>query len=100
MTYKLFVSVVIQKGQSTHFGDSVGLMGHFEMGQMLARDGETVLDDPNTFGDLVLVTHASTNCYRLACRMSRFTYLQPYTRLSGAKLFGFYVLDYDLYSSL
>jgi hypothetical protein len=49
-TYKHFVSVMIDKGQSTHFGDSIGLMGDFEMGQMLSRDGETVLNDPNTFG--------------------------------------------------
>jgi hypothetical protein len=31
-TYKNFVSVLIRKGQSTHFGDSIGLMGDFEMG--------------------------------------------------------------------
>jgi hypothetical protein len=49
-TYKDFVSVLIQKGQSKHFGDSVGLMGDFGQGRMLARDGNTVLDDPNAFG--------------------------------------------------
>jgi hypothetical protein len=49
-TYKDFVSVLIEQGQSKHFGDSVGLMGDFEMGQMIARDGETVLDDVNAYG--------------------------------------------------
>jgi hypothetical protein len=41
---------LIEKGQEKHFGDSVGLMGDFEMGQKIARDGETVLDDVNAYG--------------------------------------------------
>jgi hypothetical protein len=49
-TYKDFVSVLIEQGQSKHFGDSVGLMGDFEHGRMIARDGNTVLDDANAFG--------------------------------------------------
>jgi hypothetical protein len=49
-TYKDFVSVLIEKGKSEHFLDSVGLMGDFTMGRMLARDGNTILDDPNAFG--------------------------------------------------
>jgi hypothetical protein len=49
-TFKDFVSVLIEQGQHENFGDSVGLMGDFEMGQMIARDGETVLDDPNAYG--------------------------------------------------
>ena len=32
------------------FKSSVGLMGAFETGEMLARDGVTVLNDPNAFG--------------------------------------------------
>jgi hypothetical protein len=49
-TYKDFVSVLIEQGQSKNFGDCVGLMGDFGNGRMLARDGNTVLDDPNAFG--------------------------------------------------
>jgi cysteine-rich repeat protein len=49
-TYKDFVSILIEKGQSKHFGDSVGLMGDFGKGRMLARDGQTILDDANAFG--------------------------------------------------
>jgi hypothetical protein len=49
-TYRDFVSVWVEKGKGIHFGDSVGLMGDFSMGQMLARDGKTVIDDPNVFG--------------------------------------------------
>jgi hypothetical protein len=49
-TYKDFVSIMILKGQGKHFGDSVGLMGDFGKGRMLARDGITVLDDVNAFG--------------------------------------------------
>jgi hypothetical protein len=49
-TYKDFVSVLIDQAQSKHFGDSVGLMGDFRKGHMIARDGKTILDDPNAFG--------------------------------------------------
>jgi cysteine-rich repeat protein len=49
-TYKDFVSVLIEQGQSKHFGDSVGLMGDFGKGRMLARDGKTIFDDANAFG--------------------------------------------------
>jgi hypothetical protein len=50
-TFKDFVSVLIEQGQSKHFGDCVGLMGDFETGQMIARDGETVLgDNANVYG--------------------------------------------------
>jgi hypothetical protein len=49
-TYKDFVSVLIEQGGGKHFGDSVGLMGDFRMGHMIARDGKTVLDDANAFG--------------------------------------------------
>jgi hypothetical protein len=49
-TYNDFVSVLIEQGQIEHFGDSVGLMGDFGKGRMLARDGKTVLDNVNEFG--------------------------------------------------
>jgi hypothetical protein len=49
-TYDDFVSVLIEQGQIEHFGDSVGLMGDFGKGRMLARDGKTVLNNPNDFG--------------------------------------------------
>jgi hypothetical protein len=48
--FKDFISVVIEQGSSDNFGDSIGLMGSFDTGSMLARDGETVLDDPHAFG--------------------------------------------------
>jgi hypothetical protein len=49
-TFKDFVSVLIEEGQQTHFADSVGLMGDFEYGLKRARDGKTVLEDANAFG--------------------------------------------------
>jgi hypothetical protein len=49
-TYKDFVSVLIEQGGGKHFVDSVGLMGDFRMGHMIARDGKIVLDDANAFG--------------------------------------------------
>jgi cysteine-rich repeat protein len=60
-TYDDFVSVLIEQGQIEHFGDSVGLMGDFGKGRMLARDGKTVLNNPNDFGQewQVLATEPS-----------------------------------------
>jgi hypothetical protein len=49
-TYKDFVSVLVEQGASKHFGDSAGLMGDFRMGNMIARDGKTVIEDANAFG--------------------------------------------------
>jgi hypothetical protein len=49
-TYKDFVSVLVEQGTSEHFHHSTGLMGDFTMGHMIARDGQTVIDDANAFG--------------------------------------------------
>jgi hypothetical protein len=49
-TYKDFVSVLIEQGRNEHFGDSAGLMGDFRLGHMIARDGKSVIDDANAFG--------------------------------------------------
>jgi hypothetical protein len=43
-------SVLIEQGQSKHFGDSAGLMGDSRMGHMIARDGKTLIGDTNAFG--------------------------------------------------
>ncbi len=49
-TYKDFVSVLVEQGNFKHLGCSIGLMGDFDNGNMLARDGTTVLEDPIAFG--------------------------------------------------
>jgi hypothetical protein len=49
-TYKDFVSVSFEQGQGKHFAKSVGLMGDFGMGHMISRDGKTIIDDANAFG--------------------------------------------------
>jgi hypothetical protein len=49
-TYKDFVSVLIEQGKRGNFGDSVGLMGDFQYGVKLSRDGKHVINDPNAFG--------------------------------------------------
>jgi hypothetical protein len=48
-TYKDFV-VLIEQGHNEHFGDSVGLMGDFRTGNMIARNGKTEMTDANAFG--------------------------------------------------
>jgi hypothetical protein len=63
-TYKDFVSVLIEQGENKHFGDSAGLMGDFRMGQMIARDGETVIDDANAFGQEWQVLNTESSLFQ------------------------------------
>jgi cysteine-rich repeat protein len=63
-TYKDFVSVFIEQGESKHFGDSAGLMGDFEKGRMIGRDGKTVLDDANVFGQEWQVLHTEPSLFQ------------------------------------
>ena len=49
-TCKDWVSVAVHSHSKKLFGDSVGLLGSFITGKRLARDGSTVLEDPNEFG--------------------------------------------------
>jgi hypothetical protein len=49
-TYKDFVSVLFEQAEPKHFAKSVGLMGAFETGHMIGRDGKTIIDDANAFG--------------------------------------------------
>jgi hypothetical protein len=49
-TYKDFVSVLVEEGEGKHFSKSVGLMGDFALGHMIARDGKTIIEDANAFG--------------------------------------------------
>ena len=37
-------------GSDDEFGQTVGLLGHYRTGARLARDGVTVVEDPNEFG--------------------------------------------------
>ncbi|CAJ1939578.1 unnamed protein product [Cylindrotheca closterium] len=48
--YKEFVRVKFNGDQSV-FGNTIGLLGNYKTGQLLARDGSTVMDDFAEFGD-------------------------------------------------
>ncbi|KAL7564683.1 hypothetical protein ACA910_021238 [Epithemia clementina (nom. ined.)] len=47
--YKHFLTVDVS-GTAEDFGDSVGLLGNYATGDMLARDGTTIITDPYRFG--------------------------------------------------
>lgn len=47
---KDFMKVGIERHSKELYGGSMGLMGPYEEGKMLARDGVTILEDPNEFG--------------------------------------------------
>merc|ERR1712032_712328 len=50
-TWNSFVSVKVNNPTKDHFDGSLGLMGSFPSGAMVARDGKTVIDDSNDFGE-------------------------------------------------
>jgi len=49
-TWNSFVTVNIQRPRVEHFRGSLGLLGHFPTGRKVARDGKTILNDLNEFG--------------------------------------------------
>lgn len=49
-TFKDIVTVEIVRADREGFQSSVGVMGQYGTGKMLARDGVTEIEDPNTFG--------------------------------------------------
>jgi hypothetical protein len=63
-TYKDFVSVSFEQGQGKHFAKSVGLMGDFGTGRMLSRDGKSVIDDANAFGQEWQVLDSEPKLFR------------------------------------
>lgn len=44
------VNVKFENASSYFFHNSLGMMGHFETGEMRARDGKTIISDPDAFG--------------------------------------------------
>lgn len=50
-TFKEFVRVDFRHGTPESYGSTVGLLGDFKTGNMLARDGFTVFDDFSEFGN-------------------------------------------------
>lgn len=49
-TFKDLVSVAVENASLANFGSSVGLMGNYGSGSLLARDGSTVMEDHSLFG--------------------------------------------------
>jgi hypothetical protein len=49
-TYKEFVRVDFKNPKESLYGNTVGILGDFKTGKKLARDGFTVIEDNNDFG--------------------------------------------------
>lgn len=67
-TFKDLVAVHINAGKasSKFFGESVGIMGSYSGGILLARDGKTVLSDTDSFGQEWQVTEEEPMLFRTA----------------------------------
>lgn len=55
--FKDMVSVKFENADSKRFHGSSGMMGDFETGELLARDGATIISDPNEFAAEWQVRH-------------------------------------------
>merc|ERR1712194_621221 len=64
-TWHSFVRIQLKNPKSEHFGKSMGLMGSFSEGIMLARDNVTVLDDFNAFGQEWQVLYSEPKLFRV-----------------------------------
>lgn len=72
-TNKDIVSFSLENASSDDFQDSVGMMGNFGSGAMLARDGVTVLeDDPKAFGQEWQVRKEEPRLFQEAERYPQF----------------------------
>ena len=49
-TYKHFVRVNVAPKNMDAFNGSAGMLGSYPAGQMVGRDGKTIIEDPNSFG--------------------------------------------------
>jgi hypothetical protein len=58
------VAVKVENGRAESFGDSVGLMGSYHEGTMLGRDRQTVLEDPNAFGQEWMLMPSETSYFQ------------------------------------
>ncbi|CAJ1932063.1 unnamed protein product [Cylindrotheca closterium] len=65
-TYKEFVKVSFENANEESFGTSVGMLGDFNTGQTLARDGVTVLDDFTDLGHEWQVLPSDKHLFREA----------------------------------
>lgn len=50
-TLKDWVNIKVIGANEENFGNATGMMGEFRTGTMLARNGMTVLEDPEQFGN-------------------------------------------------
>jgi hypothetical protein len=65
-TYKHFVSVSIKSPSEANFQGSLGLMGKYETGEKVSRDGFTMIDDVNDFGLEWQVLPSDPKIFRLS----------------------------------
>ena len=93
VSFKDYVSIKVENATKAMFHDAVGLLGDFENGGMLARDGKTVLEDPNEFGfewqvrpaeDGVLFNTACEPVWPTKCKLPDISQPKPRRQLGEA----------------
>lgn len=62
-TFKAFVRVNIRNKSKKSFGGSSGLMGSYPSGRKVGRDGTTVFEDNNSFGQEWMVLSSEPNLF-------------------------------------
>lgn len=93
-TFKDMVSVKIVNAETSRFHDSVGMMGAFENGLMVARNGKTEIEDPEEFAaewqvrgdEPMLFSTVSGPQYPQKCQMPNASSLTERTRRLGESI--------------
>lgn len=63
-TVKDYMRVDVEEPKMEYFGSAKGLMGSFDAGEMLSRDGNIVLEDTNEFGQEWQVRDTETGLFQ------------------------------------
>ena len=66
--YKDMVAVSVENASNARFAESVGMMGSYREGSMLARDGATIMEDHSVFGQEWQVLPSEPQLFQTASR--------------------------------
>jgi len=83
-TFKNMVSITVKNATFANFGTSVGMMGSFKDGSLLARDGATVMEEHDLFGQEWQVSNTEPQLFQVARPMD--SCVAPSQKAAGRRL--------------
>jgi len=87
-SFKDMVAVSVQNATRANFGTSVGLMGSYNDGSFIGRDGTTVFEDPNAFGQEWQVLASESQLFQTPSSFLGKTCVPPTVTQEGRRRLG------------